>query len=158
MNAVDPGRLAIGQSFPAAEGRERNWRHALVGLRSHLVMVKSLEDSGDVMPAPFLPRRPGMKLGLIPYGWSDGYPRKIPENATALVHGKRVRLLGPPHSELLRVDLTDIPAAKIGDEVVLLGRQGEEEITLDELAAQWKVGVSDLYGAIGKSVRRHYVS
>jgi hypothetical protein len=66
LNAVDPGRLAIGQSFPAAAGRERNWRHALVGLRSHLVMVKSLEDIGDVMPAPFLPRRLGMKIGLIP--------------------------------------------------------------------------------------------
>jgi alanine racemase len=157
LNAVDPGRLAIGQSFPAAAGRERNWRHALVGLRSHLVMVKSLDDIGDVMPAPFLTRRPGMKLGLIPYGWSDGYPKKMPEAATALLHGERVRLLGPTHSEMMRVDLTDVPDAKIGDEVVLLGRQGNDEITLDELAAQWKVGVSELYGAIGKGVRRHYV-
>jgi alanine racemase len=158
LNAVDPGRLAIGQSFPAAAGRERTWRQALVGLRSHLVMVKSLEDIGDVMPAPFLARRPGMKIGLIPYGWSDGYPKRIPENATALLHGKRVRLLGPTHSELLRVDLTDVPEAKLGDEVVLLGRQGNDEIGLEELAAQWKVGVSDLYGAIGKSVRRHYLN
>ena len=157
LNAVDPGRLAIGQSFPAVGGRERAWRHALVGLRSHLVMVKPLDDIGDVMPAPFLPRRPGMKIGLVPYGWSDGYPRKIPENATALLHGKRVRLLGPTHSELLRVDLTDLPDAKLGDEVVFLGRQGDDEIDLEELAGQWKVGVSDLYGAIGKSVRRHYL-
>jgi alanine racemase len=157
LNAVDPGRLAIGQSFPAAAGRERNWRHALVGLRSHLVMVKSLDDIGDVMPAPFLPRRPGMRLGLIPYGWSDGYPRRIPENATALLHGKRVRLLGPTHSELLRVDLTDVPDARIGDEVVMLGRQGDEEIDLEELSTQWKVGIPDLYAAIGKSVRRHYL-
>lgn len=157
LNAVDPGRLAIGHSFPAAAGRERVWRHALVGLRSHLVMVKSLDDIGDVMPAPFLPRRSGMKIGLVPYGWSDGYPRKIPENAMALLHGKRVRLLGPTHSELLRVDLTDVPEAKLGDEVVFLGRQGNDEIGLEELAVQWKVGVSDLYGAIGKSVRRNYI-
>ena len=158
LNAVDPGRLVIGQKFEAAAGRERTWRHSLVSLRSHLVMVKSLADIGDVTPAPFLPRRPGMKIGLIPYGWSDGYPRRIPETATALLHGKRVRLLGPTHSELLRVDLTDVPEARLGDEVVLLGHQGNDEIGLEELAAQWKVGVSDLYGAIGKSVRRHYVS
>ena len=157
LNAVDPGRLAIGQSFPAAEGRERAWRHSLISLRSHLVMVKPLEEIGDVMPAPFLPRRPGMRIGLIPYGWSDGYPRKLPENATALVHGKRVRLLGPTHSELLRVDLTDVPEAKLGDEVVLLGRQGNEEIGLDDLAKQWNVGVGELYVSIGKSVRRHYL-
>jgi alanine racemase len=157
LNAVDPGRLVIGHGFPATEGRERAWRHALVSLRSHLVMVKSLEEIGDVMPAPFLPRRPGMRIGLIPYGWSDGYPKKLPENATALLHGKRVRLLGPTHSELLRVDLTDVPEAVLGDEVVLLGRQGNDEIGLEELAGQWKVGVSDLYVAIGKSVRRHYL-
>jgi hypothetical protein len=41
--------------------------------------------------------------------------------------------------------------------VVLLGRQGNYEIDLEELSAQWKVGISDLYGAIGKSVRRHYL-
>lgn len=157
LNAVDPGRLVIGQRFPANEERTRSWRHALVGLRSHLVMVKSLDDIGDVMPAPFLPRRPGMRIGLIPYGWSDGYPRKIPENATVLLRGKRVRLLGPTHSELLRVDLTDVPEAGLGDEVVLLGRQGNDEIDLEELAAQWKVGVPELYGTIGKSVRRHYL-
>jgi alanine racemase len=157
LNAIDPGRLVIGQSFPATTGRERNWRHALVGLCSHLVMVKSLEDVGDVMPAPFLPRRPGMRIGLIPYGWSDGYPRRIPEAAKALLHGKRIRLLGPPHSELLRVDLTDVPDAKLGDEAVLLGRQDNDEINLEELSVQWNVGIPDLYGAIGKSVRRHYV-
>ena len=89
-----------------------------------------------------------MKLGLIPYGWSDGYPKRIPENATALLHGKRVRLLGPTHSELLRVDLTDVPDARIGDEVVLLGRQGNDEIDLEELSAQWKVGNS-------RPLRRH---
>jgi alanine racemase len=157
LNAVDPGRLTIGQSFPSIKERERSWRHALVGLRSHLVMVKSLEDIGDVMPAPFLPLRPGMRIGLIPLGWSDGYPRKLPDNATALLHGKRVRLLGPSHSELLRVDLTDVPEASLGDEVVLLGRQGNDGIGIEELAEQWKVGIPYLYGAIGKSVRRHYL-
>ena len=157
LNAVDPGRLVLGQGFPASSGRERPWRHALVGLRSRLVMVKSLADPGDVMPAPFLPLRAGMRLGLIPYGWSDGYPRRMPPNATALVRGQRVRLLGPTHSELIRVDLTEVPDAAVGDEVVLLGRSGRAEIGLAELAEQWGTSVSELYPVIGKSIRRNYL-
>jgi alanine racemase len=157
LNAVDPGRLVLGHGFPAAPGRERPWRHALVGLRSRLVTVKSLADVGDVMPAPFLPLRPGMRLGLIPYGWSDGFPRRMPPSATALVRGRRVRLLGPTHSELIRVDLTDVPEAQLGDEVVLLGRSDGEEITLRDLGRQWDVDVSALYPLVGKSIRREYV-
>jgi alanine racemase len=157
LNAVDPGRLILGHGFPAAPGRERPWRHALVGLRSRLVMVKSLADPGDVMPAPFLPLRPGMRIGLIPYGWSDGFPRQMPSTAHVLVRGRRVRLLGPTHSELIRVDLTDAPEAELGDEVVLLGRSGMAEITLQDLAEQWDVGISALYPVVGKSIRREYV-
>jgi alanine racemase len=158
LNAIDPGRLVLGQSFPAVEGRQRTWRHALVGLRSRLVMVKSLDDIGDVMPAPFIRRRPGMRIGLVPFDWTDGFPRSMPETATVLVRGRRASLLGPPHSELMRVDLTDVPEAQLGDDVVLLGRSGDDEISLAELSSQWRLEIADLYCAIGKSVRRSYVA
>lgn len=157
LNAVDPGRLVLGMPFPAVEKRQTIWRPALVGLKSRLVMVRSLDAPGDVYPAPFLKLRPGMRLGLIPLGWSDGFPRKMPERAFGLLRGKRVPLLGPTHSELLRVDLTDVPDAEVGDEVVLLGRSGGVEIGLEELAGQWQVSTHDLFPAIGKTLPRHYI-
>jgi alanine racemase len=157
LNAIDPGRLMLGQRFPAGQERERVWRHALVGLRSRLVMVKSLADIRDMMPAPFLELRPGMRLGLIPFGSSDGYPRPMPQNASALVRGCRVRLLSPVHSELIRVDLTDVPEAETGDEVVLLGASGELTITVDDLAEQWGVDTAEVYASVGRSIRRVYV-
>ena len=158
LNAIDPGRLVLGVGFPAAVGRERSWRPALVGLRSRLVMVKSLADPGAVMPAPFLPLRPGMRLGLIPYGWSDGYPRRMRKDAYVLIRGRRAPLLGPTHSELMRVDLTDIPDAELGDEVVLLGRSGDAAISLQDLADQWGVAAGELMPQIGKTLRRVYVT
>jgi alanine racemase len=157
LNAVDPGRLIMGMAFPSIPERQAPWRPALVGLKSRLVMVKALAETGDVMPAPFLTLRPGMRLGLIPLGWSDGYPRHLSDRATALIRGRRVRLLGPTHSELLRVDLTDVPEATVGDEIVLLGRSGSAHIGLPELADQWGVSVQDLFPAIGKSLPRKYV-
>jgi alanine racemase len=109
------------------------------------------------MPAPFLTLRPGMRIGLIPYGWSDGFPRTMPERAEVLVRGRRVRLLAPSHSELLRVDLTDVPEAELGDEVVLLGRSGGETITLAELATQWGMTPGELPPMIGRTLRRVYL-
>jgi alanine racemase len=120
-------------------------------------MVKSLAEIGDVMPAPFLDLRPGMRLGLIPFGSSDGYPRPMPKNASAIVRGRRVRLLPPVHSELIRIDLTDVPEAITGDEVVLLGTSGELAITVDELAEQWGVDPAEVYTSVGRSIRRVYV-
>lgn len=157
LNAVDPGRLVLGMPFPAIPGRQAEWRPALVGLKSRLVMVKSLAETGDVVPAPFLTLRPGMRLGLIPFGWSDGYPRRMPAQAAALIRGRRVPLLGPSHSEMLRVDLTDLPEANVGDEVVLLGHSGPERIDLAELAEQWQTSVHDLFPAIGKGLTRRYL-
>ena len=103
-------------------------------------------------------RRPGMRIGLIPFGWTDGFPRRMPETATVLVRGRRASLLGPPHSELMRVDLTDVPQAQLGDDVVFLGRCGDDEISLEELSSQWELQIPDLYCAIGKSVRRSYLA
>lgn len=157
LNAVDPGRLVLGLPFPAVAERKVEWRPALIGLKSRLVMVKSLAEIGDVEPAPFMTRRAGMRIGLIPFGWSDGYPRKMPASATVLIRGMRVPLIAPSHSELLRVDLTDCAEAKVGDEVVLLGRSGEDGIDLDELAGQWGVSTHDLAPAIGKTLPHRYV-
>lgn len=61
-------------------------------------------------------------------------PRRLPESPVALVRGRRVRLLAPSHFEHVRVDLTDVPDARYGDEVVLLGSQQDARIELKELA------------------------
>ncbi|MFT0860062.1 alanine racemase [Ancylobacter sp. G4_0304] len=157
LNAVDPGRLVVGMTFQSVAERQASWRPALVGLKSRLVMVRALAPTDDIVRAPFLTLRPNMRLGLIPFGWSDGFPKSMPRNATLLIRGRRVPLLGPSHSELLRVDLTDVPDAQVGDEVVLLGRSGDAAIPLEELAEQWRMSTHDLFPAIGKTLPRRYI-
>ena len=157
FNAIDPGRLIVGIGFPAVPERQRQWSPALVGLKSRLVMKKALGPTPELESPPPFDVRPNMVIGLIPFGWSDGYPRQMPPSATALVKGRRVRILGPTHSELMRIDLTDVPGAEVGDEVVLFGKSEGEEITMEELAQQWGVGTFDIYNRIGKSVARRYV-
>lgn len=158
LNAVEPGRLVLGLDFPAVASRERVWMPALVGFKSRIVTKKRLDIAFASKQPSFFPLRDEMVIGLLPLGWSDGYPKTLPKLATALVRGKRVSLLGPVHSELLRIDLTDVPEAEVGDEVVLLGASGSEQILLHDLAQQWGVSVADVYTGIGKTLPRVYLN
>ncbi len=75
------------------------------------------------------------RIGVVPVGYGDGY-RRVPGNEV-LIGGKRVPVVGKVCMDQLMVHLGELPEAAIGDEVVLLGTQGEEKITASELAHKW---------------------
>ena len=70
----------------------------------------------------------------LPIGYGDGYPRILSGRAPVLVRGRRAPLIGRVCMDMVMADVTDIPDVTLDDEVVLLGRQGDERITADELA------------------------
>jgi alanine racemase len=73
-------------------------------------------------------------VGVVPQGYSDGYDRGLSNSGEMLVQGKRCRVLGRVAMNMLTIDLSNAPEAKAGDEVVLLGAQGDEKMTADALA------------------------
>lgn len=81
----------------------------------------------------FVAQRPTV-IATIPIGYADGYPRLLSNKADVLVHGQRVRQVGNICMDQCMLDVTDIENPAVGDEVVLFGRQGAEEIRLEELA------------------------
>ncbi len=135
LEAVDPGRALFGLGFQGVQ-RRIDLQPALVGWRARLLLVKEVAPE-DVAPhgAPFA-LRTQQRIGVIPVGWGDGLPRRMPDSAVVLVRGRRARLLPPSHFEHVRVDLTDVPDARYGDEVILLGEQENERVAMTELA-QW---------------------
>lgn len=72
---------------------------------------------------------------IIPVGYVNGYKRSLSNSGHVLVRGKRAPVLGRVMMNMMVVDVTDIPGVQVEDEVVLIGRQGEEQITADELAS-----------------------
>lgn len=74
------------------------------------------------------------RLGVLPIGYADGYRRALSNQAEVLLHGRRVPVRGRISMDQLLIDVTDVPEAAVGDEVVLMGRQGREEIPAWELA------------------------
>ena len=75
-----------------------------------------------------------MRVMTVPIGYGDGYPRALSNRAPALVCGRRARVVGNVCMDMLMLDVTDIPQADMNSEVVLMGAQGAERITPDELA------------------------
>jgi alanine racemase len=73
------------------------------------------------------------RIAVLPIGYGDGYPR-VRNEGCALIHGRRAPLLGGIAMDALMVDITDIPEAQMWDEAVLMGRQGNDEITVRDIA------------------------
>ncbi|MCL4838316.1 MAG: alanine racemase, partial [Thermoanaerobaculia bacterium] len=88
-------------------------------------------------------------------GYADGYSWRLGLGAEALVAGRRVPLAGAVSMDMLLLDVTDVAAAE-GDVAVLLGRQGEEEITLHELADRAGTVPYELLCLLGQRLPRRY--
>jgi alanine racemase len=75
------------------------------------------------------------RLAIIPAGYYDGYSRSLSNSSHVLVHGRRAPVRGRVAMDFLTVDVTDIPAVRIEDAVTLIGRDGGEEVSADDLAS-----------------------
>jgi alanine racemase len=154
LNAADPGRMLYGIDKEDTEGPVP-LAPVFGALKSRLVEVKSLTPRERfAAEAPF-PITPGMRLGVIPIGAGDGFNRL--HAGRALVRGRSVPILAGPSLEHTRVDLTSVPDAVVGDEVVLIGRQGDAKISLAEVGERQRLDPLHLALAIGPRVARVYL-
>jgi alanine racemase len=73
-------------------------------------------------------------IAVLPIGYGDGFPR-LRNTGYVLVHGKRAPIIGGNAMDAMMVDITDIPETRPWDEAVIMGKQGEDEISVHDLAA-----------------------
>ena len=99
-----------------------------------------------------------MRIATLAAGYADGYPWHLGNRgATMLVRGQRCPLLGRVTMDLMVIDVTKIDNLKVGDEVVLMGRDGSEEVSCAELAEKAGTIPWEIVTRIGTRVRRVYV-
>ena len=106
--------------------------------------------------ATFVTEKP-MRIGTVAVGYADGYPRSLSSKGDVLIRGKRARILGRVCMDQIMVDVSDIPDAKAGDLAVLMGRDGEEEITVTELSDRSGRFPYEFFSLIMPRVKRIYV-
>jgi alanine racemase len=96
-------------------------------------------------------------IATLPVGYGDGYPRALGNHAFALIGGHRVPVVGRVCMDLTLVDVTEVPGVSEGDSVVLIGRQGDENITAEELATALNTISYEVLSGIGSRVPREYL-
>jgi len=93
-------------------------------------------------------------IATLPVGYADGYRRSLTNKGEVLVRGKRVKQVGTVCMDMTMIDVTDVPGVREGEEVVLMGDQGEERISADDLAGLCDTIPYEIFCAIGTRVPR----
>jgi alanine racemase len=155
LNAIDPGRMLYGITFPG-ETSPVPLLPTLRALTSRIIALKELTPRERFAEkAPFPVTKP-MRLGVIPMGSADGL--NWLHAGCVLVRGRSAPIVPAPNLEHTRIDLTEIPDAQSGDQVVIIGRQGDAEITPAEVAERHGLGLHHVATTVGPRVARVYVS
>lgn len=104
-----------------------------LSLKSHIVYIKQVEKGVPVSYGGTYITDKKMRIATVPVGYGDGYPRSLSNKGYVLIHGKKAPILGRVCMDQFMVCIDDIPEAKEGDEVILIGKDGNAQITLEEL-------------------------
>jgi alanine racemase len=128
----------------------------VLSVHARVVMTRQVPTGGRVgYSGRWTALRPS-RVGILQLGYADGYPWKLSNRAEALVEGRRVPVVGAVSMDMIAVDLTDT-AAGLGAEVVLLGRQGGEQITAWEIAERAETIPYEILTRFGLRMARHYL-
>lgn len=134
MDLVRAGIILYGL-WPSEEvQKERIDLQPVLELLSHVAYVKQLEAGKSISYGGTYTTKKTQTIATIPAGYGDGYPRSLSNQGYVLIHGKKAPIVGRVCMDQFMVDVTDIPQVKTGDKVVLVGKDGEEVITLETLA------------------------
>lgn len=156
FNAVRAG-ISIYGLYPSDEvERETVHLTPVMELKSTITYIKSISPGTAVSYGGTFTAERETVVATIPVGYGDGYPRSLSSRADVLIRGRRARILGRVCMDQMMVDVTEIPEAREGDEVTLIGKDGEDEITVEELARTGGGFHYEILCDIGKRVPRIY--
>ena len=102
-------------------------------LKSHITYVKDVEAEVGISYGATYVTDQKRRVATIPVGYADGFARGLSNKSYVLIHGQKAPILGRICMDQFMVDVTDIPDARRGDEVTLIGRDGEEFISIETL-------------------------
>lgn len=122
---------------------------------SRLIQVRTIAAGQSVSYGRTYSAPADMRIGIVAVGYADNYSRGLSSRAQMLVHGRRVAVLGRVCMQLTAVDLSGVPEAAVGDEVFLLGGDGPQSISADELAAWWGTITYEVFCLLGQNPRTY---
>jgi alanine racemase len=153
FNMVRPGLMIYGL-YP-----KENLRISLkpvLSLKTKVIYIKGVSAGQGISYGHDYITRQDTKIATLPVGYGDGYPRNLSNIAPVLIKGKFYKISGRICMDQMMVDVGDSPV-KIGDEVVLIGSQGENKISAEELASLANTIPYEIVCGLGSRIPRVYI-
>lgn len=102
-------------------------------VKTHVIAVKTVEKGTGISYGHVYTAPSERTIATVSIGYADGFNRCLTEGGYVLIKGKKAPVTGRVCMDMIMVDITDIPGVKVGDTVTVLGKDGEEEITAEDL-------------------------
>lgn len=153
---VRPGLMLYGYN-PLEHALEGVDLHPVLSLVTRIAFIKRVPAGTPISYGRTFTTRRESLIATIPVGYADGYSRGLSNKGQALVGGRRVGIAGRVCMDMTMLDVTDVPGVREGDEVVLIGRQGNESITAGDIAAMTGTIPYEVLCGISGRVPRVYV-
>lgn len=157
--AMDMVRLGIAMygHYPSDEIGEEIPLFPAMELKSCVVSVKPVEMGEGISYNHTRILTEDKMVATIPVGYGDGYPRLLSNRGYVLIRGKKAQILGRVCMDQFMVDVTGIPDISEGDEVTLVGRDGDLNIMIEDLSELCGIFNYEFLCGIGKRIPREYV-
>lgn len=156
LDMVRPGIISYG-IYPSPGARECASFAPVMSFKTRVVLVKEFPEGYSIgYGRTFITRRP-TRIATIPVGYGDGFGWLLSNQGEALIRGKRVPIAGRISMDMCTLDVSRIPECAVGDEIVLMGEQGGERITADEIAAKTRSISYETLCALGKRAPRVFL-
>lgn len=157
LHYIRPGLLLYGANPIPASGQTRPFRvNPVMTLKSRILQVKQIPEGVEVSyGGTYVSSRPET-IAVIGLGYANGYPRILSNRSQVLIRGRRFPVIGRICMNLLMVRVDPALQCQPGEEVVLMGNQGSETITADELAKQAETIPYELFCLLGRLNPKKY--
>ena len=157
FSMVRPGLMLYG-IYPSPGMASQVALKPVLSWKTRILQLKKIPKGSSISYGQTFVARRGSLIATLPVGYADGYPRLLSNRGAVLVRGKRAPIVGRVCMDLTMIDVTDIRGVQQGDEVVLLGNQGREKLSADEMAL-WAETISyEILTSISARVPRIYHS
>ena len=142
LDMVRTGILLHGV-FPSTVCRQISGIEPVMAVKARIAAIQKLKPGEVVGYGMHFKAAEPRRIAVLPIGYGDGFPR-VRNLGHVLIHGRRAPIVGGVTMDALFVDVTDIPQARMWEEAVIMGRQGDEEITARDIAALRNAGTYEV--------------
>ena len=158
LDMVRPGIILYG-IYPSDEvDRSKISLKPAMTLKANVILVKDVERDTCISYGRTFKTARESRIATIPIGYADGYTRLLSNKGQVLVNGEKVPVVGRICMDQCMIDVTDARhPVSVGDEAVLFGRQGGEEISVGEVASAIGTISYEVLCIIGKRIPRVYI-